>query len=385
MTDKSFYNPRRSPRGINLLAFGALIVITFAAARLGADSVPDWVSAAAHESLPPLVKDPVAAILLDEQITTVRDSGEIDTLYRRVCKILRPEGRERFGRVFVDFDKDTKLSSLKGWTLPINGKDYEVKEKDAIETSLFNDSLYSDMRAKLLELPAPTPGNIVAYEYVQKQRPYIFDDAWDFQTTVPVRRSRFILQLPPGWEVKTQWVNHPDVQETKSGGNSYTWELENVPAIEPEPEMPPYRVIAGRMGVKYFPSGTSAIRTSGSWKDIGLWYSSLNVNSRQASPRSNKKSSSLPQICLPLSIKSKLSPILCSAKFATWLLKSALAEFKLILPPRFSSTSTAIAKTRPLCSVPCSTRSALNPIMLSLKSIAASSVPTSLLPLPLIT
>lgn len=289
MTDKSFYNPRRSPRGINLLAFGALIVITFAAARLGADSVPDWVSAAAHESLPPLVKDPVAAILLDEQITTVRDSGEIDTLYRRVCKILRPEGRERFGRVFVDFDKDTKLSSLKGWTLPINGKDYEVKEKDAIETSLFNDSLYSDMRAKLLELPAPTPGNIVAYEYVQKQRPYIFDDAWDFQTTVPVRRSRFILQLPPGWEVKTQWVNHPDVQETKSGGNSYTWELENVPAIEPEPEMPPYRVIAGRMGVKYFPSGTSAIRTSGSWKDIGLWYSSLNVNSRQASPEIKQK------------------------------------------------------------------------------------------------
>jgi len=289
MMDKLFSSPRRSPRGIKLLAFGALVVITLAAARLGADSVPDWVSAAARESLPPLVKDPVAAILLDEEITTVRDSGEIDTLHRRVCKILRPEGRELFGSVVVQFDKDTKLSSLKGWTLPANGKEYEVKEKDAIETSLFNDSLYSDMRAKLLEIPAPTPGNVVAYEYLQKQRPYIFDDTWDFQTTVPVRRSRFILQLPPGWEMKTQWVNHPEVQETKSGGNSYTWEIENVPAIEPEPEMPPRRVIAGRMGVKYFPSGTSAVRSSGSWKDIGLWYSSLNANSRQASPEIKQK------------------------------------------------------------------------------------------------
>lgn len=290
MTDKLFSSPRRSPRAISPVALGVLILLVGAASRLGADSVPDWVATAAHESMPPLSKDPVAVILLDEQVTTVRDSGEIDSVYRRVAKILRPEGRERYGRVAVEFDKDTKLSSLKGWTLPVNGKDYEVKEKDAMETSMFSDSLYSDMRAKILEIPAATPGNVVAYEYVQKRRPYILDEVWDFQENIPIRRTRFTLQLPPGWEMKTQWANHPEVQEKKTGENSYTWEMENVPAVEVEPEMPPWRVIAGRMGVKYFPTATSpAAKTSGSWKDIALWYSGLTATSRDATPEIKQK------------------------------------------------------------------------------------------------
>ncbi len=41
-------------------------------------------------------------MLLSEQITTVKDSGEIETLYRVAYKILRPAGRE-FGKVDVFF------------------------------------------------------------------------------------------------------------------------------------------------------------------------------------------------------------------------------------------------------------------------------------------
>lgn len=290
MTDKSFSSPRRSPRAISPVALGVLILLVCAASRLGADSVPDWMAVAARESMPPMSKDPVAVILLDEQIVTVHDSGQIDTLSRRVTKILRPEGHDGFGRVGVEFDKDTKLSSLKAWTIPVNGKDYEVKEKDAIEMSPYSGELFSDQRVKILEIPAATPGNIVAYEYVQKQRPYLLDDAWDFQYTVPVRRARFTLQLPPGWEMKTKWMNHPEIQEKKTGENSYAWEIENVPAVEPEPDMPPWRVIAGRMGVKYFPTSTSpAAKTSGSWKDIALWYSGLTTTSRDATPEIKQK------------------------------------------------------------------------------------------------
>ena len=90
--------------------------------------------------------------------------------------------------------------------------------------------------------------------------------------------------------MKTQWANHPEVQEKKTGENSYTWEMENVPAVEVEPEMPPWRVIAGRMGVKYFPTATSpAAKTSGSWKDIALWYSGLTTTSRDATPEIKQK------------------------------------------------------------------------------------------------
>jgi len=54
--------------------------------------------------------------LLDEQVTTVADSGEIKTLYRRAFRILRPEGRKR-KMLAVHFDGETRLTYLKGWSL----------------------------------------------------------------------------------------------------------------------------------------------------------------------------------------------------------------------------------------------------------------------------
>jgi hypothetical protein len=85
-------------------------------------------------------------------------------------------------------------------------------------------------------------------------------------------------------------MNHPEVQEKKTGENSFTWEIENIPAVEEEPDMPPWPVIAGSMGVKYFPSSVSpAAKTSGSWRDIGLWYAGLTATSRDTSPEIKQK------------------------------------------------------------------------------------------------
>jgi Domain of Unknown Function with PDB structure (DUF3857)/Transglutaminase-like superfamily len=291
MTVKSFFSPPKPPRGINPLALGVILILVCAATLPGADSVPDWVRAAAREPLPAAMpKDAKAVVLYNEQVITVHDSGEVELLFRSVSKILRHEGSESYHRVTVPFADDEKILSLKGWTLPADGKEFAVKEKDSIETSPYIGDLYDDLHLKILEIPAAVPGNVVAYEYVQKRRPYIFDDSWEFQQTVPVHRARFTLNLPPGWEFKTQWVNHTEVQEQKSG-DSYTWELLDVPAIEIEPHMPPWSVIAGRMGLKYFPAGTSAVRTntSASWKDIALWYGSLTTNSRQSTPEIKQK------------------------------------------------------------------------------------------------
>jgi Domain of Unknown Function with PDB structure (DUF3857)/Transglutaminase-like superfamily len=291
MTVKSFFSPPKPPRGINPLALGVILILVCAATLPGADSVPDWVRAAAREPLPAAMpKDAKAVVLYNEQVITVHDSGEVELLFRSVSKILRHEGSESYHRVTVQFADDEKILSLKGWTLPADGKEFAVKEKDSIETSPYIGDLYDDLHLKILEIPAAVPGNVVAYEYVQKRRPYIFDDSWEFQQTVPVHRARFTLNLPPGWEFKTQWANHTEVQEQKSG-DSYTWELLDVPAIEIEPHMPPWSVIAGRMGLKYFPAGTSAVRTntSASWKDIALWYGSLTTNSRQSTPEIKQK------------------------------------------------------------------------------------------------
>jgi transglutaminase-like putative cysteine protease len=307
-TPKSFCrirNPRRTisrvarvtcSAALSVTTLGALFVTIFVtmlahpARQVWADTAPDWLRVAAKETLPEYPKDTVAVTLLDEQQTTVKDNGEIEVRRRFAYKILRPEASKDYDYAGVNFSNDTKISFFKAWTITANGRELELKEKDAIEVGVSADADYSDYKVKVLKFSALEPGNIVGYEYVQKKRPYMFEDDWTFQNELPTRRSRFSLQLPNGWEFTDRWANYPKQEPKNSSGNSYTWEVENIPAIEKEPDMPPFRVLAGRMDIKYFPRDPKLReKSSGSWDDIGLWYGNLTHSSRQDSPELDKK------------------------------------------------------------------------------------------------
>jgi hypothetical protein len=256
----------------------------------GGDSAPDWLRAAAQEKLPEYDKDTVAVMLLDEAQTTVHDDGEIDTLHRRAIRLLRPEAREEYGGIAVDFDKDRKIAYLKAWTIESNGHEIAVGDKDAIEQGFLADIEYTDVRVKALQFPEANPGSVVGYEYVQRERPEVFEDIWGFQCRVPIHRSRFTLQLPPGWEFRTLWGNHAEEQPRTSASNTYSWEVMDSPAVEAEPDMPPWTVVEGHMIVKYFPRDPSMRpKTTGSWNDIALWYQGLIAPRRIATPEIKQK------------------------------------------------------------------------------------------------
>jgi transglutaminase-like putative cysteine protease len=227
--------------------------------------------------------------LYSECITTVKNQGEIETLYREAYRILRPEGR-RYGRVGLGYDNETRITYLKAWSIPADGKEYEVKDKDAIERGNLADyELYSDLREKVLLIPAADPGSVVGYEYVQKGRPFILQDQWYFQQEIPARHLRFTLQLPAGWEFDSYWENYPELKSRALDGNQFVWELNDVPGMTTEPRMPPWKEIAGRLVVTYVPpedsAGSNARR---SWKDLGVWYNGLVADRRQATPEIKK-------------------------------------------------------------------------------------------------
>jgi Domain of Unknown Function with PDB structure (DUF3857)/Transglutaminase-like superfamily len=272
-----------------ILAF-ATAVYGCTAQRLLADSAPDWLRAAAQQKLPEYDKDTVAVILLDETQTTVHDNGEIDTLHRGAIRLLRPEARREYGREAVHFDKETKVSYLKAWTIEANGHEIAVGDKDVTEYGFLADILYTDVRVKALEFPEANPGNVVGYEYVQRKRPFVFEDAWEFQDRLPVVTARFQLQLPSGWEFTTDWFNYADQKPQTPAPNQYIWEIRNLPGVEIEPAMPPWHSVAGWAGVKYFPRDPAMrAKTSGSWQDIGLWYDGLTQSSRASSPAIHQK------------------------------------------------------------------------------------------------
>jgi len=100
-----------------------------------------------------------AALLYGETNVNVISSDKIKITVRRAYKILRPGGRE-YGTVVVFLNSNRKVTSLHGWSIPAQGKDYEVKDKDAMEVSppkVEGSELVADVKARVLHIPAADP------------------------------------------------------------------------------------------------------------------------------------------------------------------------------------------------------------------------------------
>ncbi|HEX7151922.1 MAG TPA: DUF3857 and transglutaminase domain-containing protein [Thermoanaerobaculia bacterium] len=275
------------------MRFAALLVSLLAAAPAFAwGGAPDWLKQLATTQLPSYPADTAGVALLDEVITTVTPAGEIKTLHRRAHKVLSTSGRD-LGYVAVYYDSSTKLTNFQAWAIAANGEEYRVKERDAVETSPFDGELYSDFKAKVLRIPSAEPGSIVAYEYEQIERPYGLQDLWSFQREVPVRRARYTLVLPAGWEYDARWFN-AEAKQPAVTGNSYTWEVNDVAAIKEEPGMPDSRAVAARLAVRFHPPGGDA-RSHRSWNDIARWYNGLLTGRRAATPAIQAKARELTQ------------------------------------------------------------------------------------------
>jgi uncharacterized protein DUF3857/transglutaminase superfamily protein len=300
---------RHSMRAAALASF--CLVVAIMPARAG--DAPAWMHALVNAPLPPHDDKDNSVQLYSEQVVTVLSADKIRTTVREAYKIVRPGGHDEHDFVGVDFTPRRKITGLRAWCIPAQGKDYEVKEKEALETSLpkiDGSELVSDVRFKVLRIPAADPGNIVGYEYELEEQPYVLQDAWYFQGKDPVREARYTLALPAGWEFKSTWLNAPEVKPTQSG-NQWQWVVTNVKSVRPEDEMPPIQGMSGQMIVSFFPAGGSASNKSfADWRQMGTWYTDLISGRREASPEIKQKVGEL-----TAGIPSKFDQMRALAKF----------------------------------------------------------------------
>jgi Domain of Unknown Function with PDB structure (DUF3857)/Transglutaminase-like superfamily len=256
----------------------ALIIGLVFTGTLAFSGTPDWLKQAAQAPLPTYPDDTDAVVLLDERVTTVSSAGEVRTTYRKAYKMLRPEGRTK-GTLYVYFDNETQITFLKAWSITSQNEEYEVKQSDAVETAAFSEGLYADTRYLVLQIPAAQPGNVVGYEYQQKQRPFVLQAVWSFQDEIPVRRARFALELPSTWSYAAYWRNRAAVSPQQTGETRWTWEVADIEPIRSEPEMPTWRSVAGQFGVSFGPKESVS-----SWGQIGRWYAQLTTGRREITP-----------------------------------------------------------------------------------------------------
>lgn len=280
----------------------ALLTAFLAAPAVRADNnaVPVWLRAAAQEQIhnyPHRANDPPdVVLLLDEAQINVKDNGAIETRFRRAFRILRPQAQTEpeWSNLEVEFGKDQKVSDLRSWTITADGRELATGKNDVVRQGFLYDVMYTDAQAETIKFLEPKVGSVVGYEYVFKNHPYMFEDDWYFQDTVPVHTSRVTLQLPPGWEFSAHFFNMPEQKPANPSAGQYIWELHDFPGVESEPDMPSWRSVAEWMGLKYFPRNPALrTKTTGTWQDIGIWYNGLITHRRDSSPQIQQKVAAL--------------------------------------------------------------------------------------------
>jgi len=262
--------------------------------RSAAGDAPGWMHALVNAPLPAHDDKTDVVLLYSERIVTVQSADKVKTTVREAYKILRPGGRE-YGMVGASFNSHSKITGMRGWCIPAQGKDYEVKDKEAVEISLpkiEGSELVSDVKEKFLRIPAADPGNIVGYEYETEEQPFVLQDIWYFQQSHPVRESHYTVQLPSGWEYKATWINYPEAKPIQAG-NQTQWLVSDVKGIRHEEGMPPWRGIAGLLVVSFVPPGGGTTKGFQNWREMGNWEAGLEQGRRDASPEIKQKVAAL--------------------------------------------------------------------------------------------
>jgi len=295
MKNKSSCNRLGHERAISTRIRSALltgICLAGSASLAVAGDAPQWMHALVNAQLPAHDEKTNAVLLYSERNVTVQSADKIKTVVRRAYKILRPDGRD-YGIAVVPFNSPSeKVTGLHGWCIPAQGKDYEVKDKEALEISdpkVDGSELISDVKQKLIKIPAADPGNIVGYEYAIEAQPLVLQDMWYFQGESPLREAHYSLQLPSGWEYKAAYLNHVEVKPTQTGSNQWQWTVNDEKGIREEPEMPPMHGVAGKMIVYLLPPGGAGNRGFANWKEMGNWYQNLTTGRRDPTPEIKQK------------------------------------------------------------------------------------------------
>ncbi|HET9532218.1 MAG TPA: DUF3857 and transglutaminase domain-containing protein, partial [Blastocatellia bacterium] len=250
-----------------LPVFVAVLTLFVATGR--ADTPPDWVRARLDASASEYDKNVPFVVLLDERVTTIKDNGKAEIRSRFVARVLTQDGRVAARRE-IQYDSQTRISDLHAWHIRADQKVFELESDKVFEESI-SDDLYTDIRSKVMRFGEVDIGSVVAFEWVQKEKPLVYQDYHLFQGRAPVLMSRYRLNLPAGWSVETKIFNHPQVAPVVDN-NSYTWELQKLPAINEEPWMPEGISLSPFLAVSYFPArGRATGKSFSSWQDVSRW------------------------------------------------------------------------------------------------------------------
>ena len=260
---------------------GVLLAFALGSGTLAAaDDPPDWVRQAAAASVPAYSARVTSVVQFQEEAVTVDPDGRRVMRERGVVKVLQ-SGGEKIDAVRFYNAKSGRIRDFQGWLIPPTGKPTAYAKNRIIDIAASRNDVYDELRAKVLECGCPAPGSVFAWEVTEEEKSVFTQDHYAFQHSDPVLVSRYSVTLPAAWEAKGIVFNSGDLTseapQPQVSGNTYTWELRNLPWIEREEHSPTFAALAPRLVVSFFPptgnrAGLQGLRD---WAAVSAWLAPL--------------------------------------------------------------------------------------------------------------
>lgn len=255
-----------------------LLVIPFAAAlAFGADEAPQWLRELASSQIPAQAAKVPAVVLLHERTVTVEETGRVIERRRKAVKVLTNLGRREAVAAETFIQGAGKVREMQAWLIPPDGKVQRYGKDRVIESAFDSMSMYQEARRAVIPASGDAaPGSVFGFETVTEEKSIFTQFSFEFQDELPTLASRFRMVLPAGWEAKYFGLRGAKEQPVVDG-NTYTWEMGNLPFIDQEQSSSSIRGSVPRIAVNYIPPSGAAVpvRAMKDWNEVGAWKAEL--------------------------------------------------------------------------------------------------------------
>lgn len=227
-----------------------------------------------------------AVVRLSDETLLVKSAGRTIETIRRAVTVFDEAGAD-YGRTMVYYDQLNTVNYLRGFVYDADGRLLRtLKSSDVKDVSLSDGfSLASDGRGRTADLRQPVYPYTVEFEYEMNSTNTLFYSTWRPQPSeqVAVEQAVFRVLTPAELPLRYQERDLPTgtavARTTQAGGlQAYEWRIQNLAAIEDEPDGPP---VAETTPVVF--TAPSQFEVQGhlgmltSWQTLGLWNYQLNA------------------------------------------------------------------------------------------------------------
>jgi transglutaminase-like putative cysteine protease len=204
-------------------------------------------------------------ILEDLGVFRLEADGNNSYRYRFSGLVVKDDAKH-WGQVEWGFDTTRqRLEGPYGVVIHPDGSFAIAGDADRKTISPYHGAQFFDRyEVTTLTIPDVRVGDIVEYWYTSEEfrppDPDFFFPSYLFQSPEPVLRSRIEIRIPPGKQLYYETKNmpaeqaQPAIRRDADGGQTYVWEMDDVPPFDAERAMPAYPEVVASMRATVLPN-----------------------------------------------------------------------------------------------------------------------------------